>query len=1011
MIVNIKYLGIPTVTCDTRTITFKYQKAEAVFYYIAFHQATDRFRVMALFWPDEPEENARKNLRNALYSIRQAFGFPVFENQGQRMIMLTKQATFITDLESCTESKQDFLQDFAIKDAPAFDDWLALTREELREQSAATLKSSIRSALENGDDPEPYYRRLIKLDPYDEDTIRSLMLYYKQNNQLSRSIELYNQLETLLDTELSLQPEPETVQLFKRILDKRRTVHKSTAKEAIQFIGRGKEMAQLNQARQNVLEQTKPSLLLISGEAGVGKTTLLKKFSEVSEGLGNQVVVTVCHEGDENHRLSAWHPIVVKLGEILEQQKIQPEDVYTDILARAFPPFMHQTISGAPVPIERQDPLYFSALQRGVIALISLVRRLGPLMLFFEDVQWLDEWSLALLCRLAASSGPGSDILYVSTIRTSNSEAFWHVTSEFKRLEHFEHMELQRFTEDEAQLFTRAYLGNLPLDSQTQSAIYNESEGNALYLIEILKCLQDQKSFKELPQKMRQIYRARFSHLNEEARKLADLLSIFPEMITWEDIKVLTGKDDLMLLDLVESLIQGDIIREVPLEDHEIRYTFSHQKLKEFIYESQSATKRRLLHKRIGDYFREQLSGTPSDRLIYPKLIYHYERSGEKRFLLQYRILNLFDYLELSHELFPRIRDQDLLKMHSRQDFNPTFIEREIERIDQLMKAVPEADIQGLIQIEYLNMISRYHLIKGDSELGYTLTQTMISLAEKDNRLDFVYKGYLQLIFHCINLRQIEQMETYLNQAFLIFRNHADKGELGVLIRLKGYLMILMNRFKYGEELLMNAADIFNRPEYREPYALNLVASYYYLGESRRLQNDAIGAVNWYLKAESICRDQGFISHLPLILCGKGTAYYDAGQTEAAYDNLREAVDFYDHLDFKWGQVPAYAYWALIHCRKGQDLICLEYLKKADELTNIIGRAYETGLMLRVKAELCSLSRQNTYSKTLRRYLDFDANSYCKAAISYFSDNQSFTYEKKVLNDIYSICGECCNFN
>ena len=153
MIVNIKYLGIPTVTCDTRTITFKYQKAEAVFYYIAFHQATDRFRVMALFWPDEPEENARKNLRNALYSIRQAFGFPVFENQGQRMIMLTKQATFITDLESCTESKQDFLQDFAIKDAPAFDDWLALTREELREQSAATLKSSIRSALENGDDP------------------------------------------------------------------------------------------------------------------------------------------------------------------------------------------------------------------------------------------------------------------------------------------------------------------------------------------------------------------------------------------------------------------------------------------------------------------------------------------------------------------------------------------------------------------------------------------------------------------------------------------------------------------------------------------------------------------------------------------------------------------------------------------------------------------------------------------------------------------------------------------
>jgi DNA-binding SARP family transcriptional activator/tetratricopeptide (TPR) repeat protein len=1011
MKVKVNFLGIPSVTLNDKAISFKYQKAEAVFYYAVYHKTVDRFRLMTVFWPDEPEENARKNLRNALYSIRQAFGFQVFENLGQRMIALSEQIQFESDLMTAVNKDQEFLQDFIVKDIPAFDEWISFTRDAFREQTVGEIKEKLDEVMKTGGNPEFLYKRLIRLDPYDEASVRALMLHYEKANQISRSIELYNQLEKVLDAELSLQPEPETVQLFKSVLGKRRTVNKNALPSLAHFIGRGDEMERLNQIRQNVAEQQQSGLVLISGEAGVGKTTLLRKFSELSEGLGCRVIEATCHEGDENHRLSAWHPLVMRLGDLLEQSDLKPDGVYMDILSKAFPPFMQPDNSPASVLIDRQDPLYFSAILRGLVELISQIRGHGPIIICLEDIQWLDEWSLEILERLASESGTGRDVLFITTMRSSSADVAWYTASNPRRLKNFDHIELQRFSKDETDQFISAYLEGMPLDSQTQTMIYSESEGNALYLTEILKCLQGHKSFKELPQKIRHIFSSRFNRLSEESRKIAELLSIFPEMISWEDLSALTGKDDLVLLDIAEELIQCDMIREVPLDTNELQYTFSHQKLKEFIYEGQSATKRRLLHKRIGEYFRDQLTDKPSDRLIYPKLIYHFERCGDKRSQLQYRILNLFDYLELSHELFPRIRDQAILRMHSRQDYNTSFIEREIERIDTLMKIVPEAETQGLIQIEYLNMISRYHLIKGDVDLGYSLTQTMISLAQKLNLMDFVYKGYLQLIFHCINQRRIQMMEIYVNQAFQIFRNHADKGELGVLIRLKGYLMLLMNRFKHGEELLMSAAEIFSRPEYREPYALNLVASYYYLGESRRLQNDTDSALSWYLKAEKICVDQGFISHLPLILCGKGIALYDADRMDEAAENLNRAVDFYDHLDFKWGQVPAYAYWALISYREGNYKRCLEYLKKADDQVILIGRVYETGLMLRVKAELCSLARHTKPSKILSNYLNFDNNSYCKAAIRYFTDNDSFTYEKKVLQDIHGICGECSHFN
>lgn len=95
----IRLMGLPAVHTDGKPVAFKYQKAEAIFYYIAVNRSVERSRVMGIFWPEEPEDKARKNLRNALYSIRQAFDAEVIANVGQRLLCFSDQVLVETDCD------------------------------------------------------------------------------------------------------------------------------------------------------------------------------------------------------------------------------------------------------------------------------------------------------------------------------------------------------------------------------------------------------------------------------------------------------------------------------------------------------------------------------------------------------------------------------------------------------------------------------------------------------------------------------------------------------------------------------------------------------------------------------------------------------------------------------------------------------------------------------------------------------------------------------------------------
>lgn len=1017
MHIEIRMMGVPQVHCDGQPIHFKYQKSEAIFYFIAFHRSVERYKVMGIFWPDEPEDKARKNLRNALYSIRQAFDTEVLTNVGQRLICFTEKIVLSTDCDFLRQSGSenqlwgmgDFLGEFILKDTPEFDQWAVQTRDEIREHRMQRLQNDFNVKLAAGTDPESLGKEILRLDPFDELTCRKLLTYYNESNQYSKCMELYSRLSHALEEELSLRPEQETTRLFHEILEDRRIRNTGTHSPRGFFFGRDAELARMADFSRKTETEGHPGLILVSGEAGIGKTTLIRQFIEREQHHKAMRIGISCHEGDEHHFLKTWYPVILRIGELLSDRGLHPGTHQKEILARVFPTFMNILPFGNAYQMEKLEQVPLPVIIKMTVDIFSLAMEAGPVIIFIDDIQWMDRWSLELLEHLVLEAKSGG-LLFAASFRHAVDTGLEQLSSELQRYDRLLLMKLERFSHEETDAFISRFPGSLMISHETRQTVYRESEGNALILTEILKSLAEKGSYEPIPTKVRTIFSSRYQSLGSEARKLADLIATFSEPVAWEDIRALYGRSELELLEIVDELIRNEFVFESDRTTPEVRYEFSHQKLKEFVYNSQSSAKRKLIHRRIGDFYRERLTLTPTDRLVYPKLIFHYERSAERTLQLEYRIRHLYDYLEISHELFPRIRDKSMIPISIQPNYSDDFIVREIKSIEAMMTALPKDTTGSDLELEYLNMTSRYNILQGDVETGCALTREMILKAESAGNRQFILKGFLQLIFNAINQRDIPEMETLLQKVFPHIKEGTDKGEMGVFIRLKGYLMILRNRFAQGEALLSSAARIFERPEYREAYALNRIAAYFYLGESRRLQSDYTGAIHWYREAEALCRDQGFGSHLAMVLGSIGIASYETGHFENAEYYLRQAVDLYDALQFKWGQVSAYAYWGLLCLRKGNYSGCLKQIRKADQLTAAIGHAYETGLMLRIKAEICCLLKSVGGNKALEEYLCLSEISYCREAISFFKKHPSFTYEEKILADLNRICAKCVNY-
>ena len=300
---------------------FESQKVRALLAYLACHRDRDltREHLADLLWPESDPEAARRNLRQALYNLRQGLGergSEVVDGGGSHNVVRLAlgrddlldvgefQAAFYRGFPGADEVvagelaravelyEGDFLAGFLVNASAQFEDWLVAEQERLREAAVQALRALVEHFSARGEYGAAmrYCRRLLAVDPLSEEAHRELMRLHVLAGRRREALVHFQELEALLERELDAGPMPETRALYDSIVaddlpagGEARPKLRATLPLGpfVPLVGREPVLEELRASWRRArgrIGASGPRLALVQGEPGIGKSRLLRTF-------------------------------------------------------------------------------------------------------------------------------------------------------------------------------------------------------------------------------------------------------------------------------------------------------------------------------------------------------------------------------------------------------------------------------------------------------------------------------------------------------------------------------------------------------------------------------------------------------------------------------------------------------------------------------------------------------------------------------------------------------------
>lgn len=428
---------------DRKVEGFESQKVRALFAYLVSHRdrVFSRDHLAGLLWPERDPEASRHVLRQAIYNLRSAL--PGSSDKLQLVvsdslgIQLNPLAGVWVDVAAFEEAlrggrdrgsldphqlsvaaqlyRGDFLAGFYVKNSEAFEEWMVTEQERLREAAIEGLRTLIDVYSRRGEYRVGIHfaRRLMAVEPLSEEVCRDLMRMCSRAGRRSLALAEYERLHKRLRGELGVEPLRETRELYQSIL--RETAADEVPPEddlpvgpLVPLVGREEPLSLLRASWQRVLAG-EGRLTLVTGEAGIGKTRLIRSFLDGATSRKRAMVLK--GHGSQPGPLVPFQII----AEVLASAVADPTEAAERALAEApgehlaelalLCPLLRELrpdLGPAAVPPRRDEAreLLFEAVAGFLEHLCAVPDQRGqlrPLVLFLEDVDQADADSLDLL--------------------------------------------------------------------------------------------------------------------------------------------------------------------------------------------------------------------------------------------------------------------------------------------------------------------------------------------------------------------------------------------------------------------------------------------------------------------------------------------------------------------------------------------------------------------------------------------------------------------------------------
>ena len=645
-----------------------------------------REQLADLFWPDRPRAKALRSLSTALWHIHRALPRGDFVLADAQTVQFNAASDYWLDTEEFQVSgssvsgspnlkpetmrpetvrlevkrlehavalyRGDFLEGF-------YDDWCLEERYRLEGLYLEALGRLVAAheALDQPQEALRYAGLLLARDPLREDMhCTAIRLHVRLGNRADAVRQAW-WCRAVLQTELGIEPMPETVALCDELLgpawrrkpDQDALTRRSPPPrgqpalilECPPFVGREAEWGTLL-ARWGQAKSGQGHLVLVGGEAGVGKSRLTEELCEYIRQRGNWVACGRCYEYE---RALPHGPLADLLRAVLPAtgarvlERLPPWQAAE--LTRLAPE-MGEQLPSPPrrfLPADQQQARLFDAL---ILFLLDLARR-NPLLLVLEDLHWAHDSTLAWLHYLARRL-PQAPVLLVATYRRE----------EVGRDHNLRRLALQLEQDGVA---TRLPLARLSRENLARwmvgasdslvARIHRQTDGNPFFTLETLRALSEKELVRlvggrwvekatpvplPIPASVRQVIQMRLERLPRLAREAVAVAAVIGHAFDLDLLEQTLGQGEGAALEALDQLLRRRLVREGSGPSGR-DYEFDHHLVREVVYQGLHYRRRQRLHRLVGEAMERLRTGQPG---VEGELAHHFQQAGERVRALPY---------------------------------------------------------------------------------------------------------------------------------------------------------------------------------------------------------------------------------------------------------------------------------------------------------------------------------------------------------------------------------------
>jgi DNA-binding CsgD family transcriptional regulator len=420
------------------------------------------------------------------------------------------------------------------------------------------------------------------------------------------------------------------------------------------FVGRSSELGTLRTLLPSADREGR-RVVLLAGEAGSGKSRLVREFAAEAARSGALVLAGACDAAVR----TPYRPFVEALDQLV--RSIDPGELGAALggaggeLSRLLPDLRGRIAELAP-PVDADPDTERHRLHMAVTDLLAGVSRDRPVLLVVEDGHWADAPTLLLLRHLARAAGEAR-LLLLATFRDTEAElprTLAETLADLRRSDDVVRLRLDGLSEDELTEFVRlAWTGEIAGGAtELAGAIGALTEGNAFLVCELWRALVELhavavvdgtirlvRPLSELgtPESVREVVSHRLSRLEPATGRLLEVAATAGARFDLDVVRRASGLGEPELLAALDEATRSGMIEELPSRG--LSYRFTHELVRRALYDRLSGVKRAQLHLGVAEALE---AGTGAGARGLADLAHHFTAAaplGDAARAVEYNVL------------------------------------------------------------------------------------------------------------------------------------------------------------------------------------------------------------------------------------------------------------------------------------------------------------------------------------------------------------------------------------